>query len=73
MLMESLPAGVRFFGALHNDSTLSLPDRHLGLIQAMEIDKKVAGGKIKFVMSEGIGKTRFCWLAPDEILRGLGA
>ena len=43
------------------------------LIQAMEIDKKVAGGKIKFVMSEGIGKTRFCWLAPDEILRGLGA
>ena len=38
MLIESLPAGVRFFGALHNDSTLSLPDRHLGLIQAMEID-----------------------------------
>lgn len=38
MLIESLPAGIRFFGALHNDSTLSLPDRHLGLIQAMEID-----------------------------------
>ena len=43
------------------------------LIQAMEIDKKVAGGKIKFIMCEGIGKTRFHWLAPDEILRGLGA
>ena len=43
------------------------------LIQAMEIDKKVAGGKIKFVMCEGIGKTRFHWLTPDEILRGLGA
>jgi 3-dehydroquinate synthase len=43
------------------------------LIQAMEIDKKVAGGKIKFVMCEGIGKTRFHWLTPDEILRELGA
>jgi 3-dehydroquinate synthase len=43
------------------------------LIQAMQIDKKVAGGKIKFIMCEGIGKTRFHWLAPDEILRGLSA
>jgi 3-dehydroquinate synthase len=42
------------------------------LIQAMEIDKKVAGGKIKFIMCESIGKTRFQWLSPDEILRGLG-
>jgi 3-dehydroquinate synthase len=44
-----------------------------GLIQAMEVDKKAAGGKIKFVMCEGIGRTRFHWLAPSEILRGLGA
>jgi 3-dehydroquinate synthase len=43
------------------------------LIQAMEIDKKVAGGKVKFIACEGIGKTRFHWLAPDEILRGLSA
>ena len=43
------------------------------LIQAMEFDKKVAAGKIKFVMCEGIGKTRFHWLTPEEILRGLGA
>ena len=43
------------------------------LIQAMEIDKKVAGGRVKFVMCEGIGKTRFDWLEPDEILRGLSA
>jgi 3-dehydroquinate synthase len=42
------------------------------LIQAMEVDKKVAGGKIKFVMCEGIGKTRFHWLAPNEILAALG-
>ena len=41
------------------------------LVQAMEIDKKAAGGKIKFVMCEGIGKTRFHWLAPEEILRAL--
>jgi 3-dehydroquinate synthase len=41
------------------------------LIGAMEIDKKAAGGKIKFVMCEGLGNTRFDWLAPDEILRGL--
>ena len=39
----------------------------------MEVDKKAAGGKIKFVMCEGIGKTRFHWLAPSEIINGLGA
>lgn len=44
-----------------------------GLIQAMEVDKKAAGGKIKFVMCEGIGKTRFHGLAPSEILTALGA
>ena len=43
------------------------------LIQAMEIDKKVAGDKIKFVMCEGIGKTRFHWLTAAEILRGLNS
>ncbi len=42
------------------------------LIQAMEIDKKVAGGKVKFIMCEGIGKTRFHWIAPEEILQALG-
>ena len=43
------------------------------LIQGMEVDKKSAEGKIKFVMSAGIGKTRFHWLSPGEILAGLGA
>jgi 3-dehydroquinate synthase len=56
-LPTELPAGV------------SLP----GLIEAMEVDKKAAGGKIKFVMCEGIGKTKFHWMAPGEILAGLGA
>lgn len=43
------------------------------LIQGMEVDKKSAEGKIKFVMCSGIGKTRFHWLSPSEILAGLGA
>jgi 3-dehydroquinate synthase len=41
------------------------------LIHAMEVDKKAAGGKIKFVMCDGIGKTRFHWLSPPDILAGL--
>jgi 3-dehydroquinate synthase len=43
------------------------------LIEAMEIDKKVAGGKVKFIMCEGIGKTRFHWITPEEILQALGS
>jgi 3-dehydroquinate synthase len=43
------------------------------LIEAMEVDKKVAAGKIKFVMCAGLGKTKFHWLSPEEILRGLGS
>jgi 3-dehydroquinate synthase len=41
------------------------------LIQCMEVDKKSEGGKIKFVLCEGIGKTRFYSLAPAEIAAGL--
>jgi 3-dehydroquinate synthase len=41
------------------------------LIQCMEVDKKSEGGKIKFVLCEGIGKTRFYSLAPAEITAGL--
>jgi 3-dehydroquinate synthase len=43
------------------------------LVQSMEMDKKSGGGKIKFVMCAGIGKTRFHWLTPEEILGALGA
>jgi 3-dehydroquinate synthetase len=43
------------------------------LIRGIEVDKKAAEGKIKFVMCEGIGKTRFHWLAPDDILAAIGA
>jgi 3-dehydroquinate synthase len=38
------------------------------LIQGLEVDKKSAAGKIKFVMCAGIGKTRFHNLSPAEIL-----
>ena len=43
------------------------------LVQGMEVDKKSAGGKIRFVMCAGIGKTGFHALSPGEILGALGA
>ncbi len=43
------------------------------LIQGMEVDKKSAEGKVKFVMCGDIGKTRFHWMSPSEILARLGA
>ncbi|HEX2241750.1 MAG TPA: 3-dehydroquinate synthase [Gammaproteobacteria bacterium] len=42
------------------------------LIQGMEVDKKSAGGKIKFVLCEAIGKTRFDSLSPAEVITALG-
>ncbi len=42
------------------------------VIDAIQLDKKAAEGRIKFVMSEGIGKTRFHWLSPREVLAALG-
>lgn len=38
MLRESLPAGMRWFGALPRDEGFTLPSRHLGLVQADELD-----------------------------------
>lgn len=37
LLVESLPAGLRYYGALYRDATVNLPGRHLGLVQAEEI------------------------------------
>ncbi|OIR06097.1 cobyrinic acid A,C-diamide synthase [mine drainage metagenome] len=45
MLKESLPPGVGCFATLPRDAELSLPDRHLGLVQAQEIadlDQRIA-------------------------------
>ncbi len=41
------------------------------LVKKMSIDKKAVGGKIKFVLSAGIGKTRFHWLSPEQIVNKL--
>ncbi|MBI5437954.1 MAG: cobyrinate a,c-diamide synthase [Nitrosomonadales bacterium] len=45
MLREGMPPGVRHFATLPRDAELSLPDRHLGLVQAQEIadlDQRIA-------------------------------
>jgi len=37
MVGASLPAGLPLVAALHRDAELALPERHLGLVQAMEL------------------------------------
>lgn len=46
---------------------VSLPE----LVRHMEIDKKSSDGKIKFILCEGIGATRFHKLSPGEIVARL--
>lgn len=41
------------------------------LVKHMEVDKKSAAGKIKFVLCEGIGATRFHAFSPGEIVARL--
>lgn len=41
------------------------------LVKRMEVDKKSVEGKIKFVLCAGIGKTRFQWLSPEQIVAKL--
>lgn len=41
------------------------------LVKGMEVDKKSAAGKIKFVLCAGIGKSRFHWLSAAEIVSRL--
>ncbi|WP_375749708.1 cobyrinate a,c-diamide synthase [Vibrio sp. HN007] len=38
MLKEALPESLEFCGYMAKDSTLTLPERHLGLVQAKELD-----------------------------------
>jgi cobyrinic acid a,c-diamide synthase len=52
MLSESLPGDIRHFGTLPREAELSLPDRHLGLVQAQEIadlDQRIAHAADKLV------------------------
>lgn len=37
MLKESLPEGMKWFGALPRDEAMGMPSRHLGLVQAAEV------------------------------------
>ena len=37
MLQEALPDGIDFYGSLPRDESITLPDRHLGLVQAEEV------------------------------------
>jgi 3-dehydroquinate synthase len=48
---------------------VSLPE----LVKYMEVDKKSSEGKIKFILCEGIGATRFHQLSPGEIVARLEA
>jgi 3-dehydroquinate synthetase len=41
------------------------------LVQGMEVDKKSAGGKIKFVVCAGIGSSRFHSFSAPEVLTAL--
>jgi 3-dehydroquinate synthase len=47
-----------------------LVGRHLAL--AVEADKKVSGGKVKFVCIEDIGRARFEYLTGEEVLSHAG-
>lgn len=38
MLIGALPDGIGFYGSLPRDEAITLPDRHLGLVQAEEVD-----------------------------------
>jgi 3-dehydroquinate synthase len=51
-----------------------IPDELVGrhLVLAVEADKKMADGKVKFVCIEDIGRARFEYLTGDEVLRHAG-
>ncbi len=38
LLRDSLPSGMRYFGGIPRNESMQLPDRHLGLVQAQEVE-----------------------------------
>lgn len=83
LLRESLPAGMRWFGALPRDEGMALPSRHLGLVQADELadlDARLdraaeALGRLQPDMPEPVGLVRPEAAAlppvPDRALEGV--
>ncbi|MBI3897197.1 MAG: cobyrinate a,c-diamide synthase [Gammaproteobacteria bacterium] len=54
MIAQGIPAGMRYFGPIMRDAQLTLPGRHLGLVQAEEIvdlDARVAAGAISIAQT----------------------
>lgn len=54
MLRDALPAGMRWFGAVLRDAEAALPERHLGLMQAAEIED--LGARLDR-MADSLGRT----------------
>ena len=49
--------------------TLKLvPARRKKLFTAMQLDKKVSGGEVKFVLAERLGRVKFDCKVPAELL-----
>lgn len=80
MLKESLQPGIRHFGTLPRDAELTLPDRHLGLVQAQEIadlDQRIAHAASKLAeqtcvaLPEPIAFTTANTATPQRKLEGI--
>jgi len=80
MLAQSLPPGLRYFGALSRDAALQLPDRHLGLVQAQEIldleerleaAARAVGETALAALPEGVDFAPVTLPAPPRLLAGV--
>ena len=69
---ESVQRIRRLFQAAGLPTEIPADIKTAELVKRMELDKKSAGGKIKFILCAGIGKTRFHWFSPEEIVANLG-
>lgn len=80
MIMQGMLPGLHYFGGLPRDSQFSLPDRHLGLLQAQEIsdlDARLAAAAAAVAatglaaLPPAVGFTMHDREAPPQYLRGL--